>query len=98
MSSDRKPAPMPSIWGMVRRKPKFTPDANSIMLFGPGVIEVVKANRIKARKVSSGMTSPDAKGSLNVAALSFRGRPVDGLGAFAGRFKQAWHPSGTPYL
>jgi hypothetical protein len=30
------------------------------MLFGPGVIDVVKANRTRARNVSSGMNSPDA--------------------------------------
>ena len=34
---------MPSICGIVRLKPKFTPDAISIMLFGPGVTEVTKA-------------------------------------------------------
>jgi hypothetical protein len=44
---------------MVRVNPKFTPDAKSIILLGPGVIEVVKANRTRARNVSSGMKSPE---------------------------------------
>ena len=34
---------MPSMCGMVRTKPKFTPDASSMKLFGPGVTEVTKA-------------------------------------------------------
>src|SRR6478609_9194120 len=54
-SSDRNPAPMPSMCGIVLRKPKFTPEANNIMLFGPGVIDVVNANSTRARNVSSGM-------------------------------------------
>ena len=43
---------MPSMCGTVRRMPKFTPDANSIILFGPGVIEVAKANPNRARNVA----------------------------------------------
>ncbi|GLR23359.1 hypothetical protein GCM10007920_31500 [Ciceribacter naphthalenivorans] len=43
---------MPSICGIVRRKPKFTPEANSIILFGPGVIEVAKAKVISAVSVA----------------------------------------------
>ncbi|GAA0264499.1 hypothetical protein GCM10009086_20380 [Pseudomonas rhodesiae] len=39
---------MPSAWGMERRKPKFTPEASNIVLFGPGVIEETKANSTKA--------------------------------------------------
>ncbi|MNV87526.1 hypothetical protein D3C71_1816530 [compost metagenome] len=38
--------------GTLRRTPKFTPEASSIMLFGPGVTEVTKAKRMKA-KISS---------------------------------------------
>ena len=33
---------------MVRRKPKLTPDASSIVLFGPGVIDVTSANSMPA--------------------------------------------------
>ena len=42
-NSTRKPMLMPSICGMVLTRPKFTPDAKSMRLFGPGVIEVTKA-------------------------------------------------------
>ena len=34
---------MPSMCGTVLPRPKFTPDASSMKLFGPGVIEVTKA-------------------------------------------------------
>jgi len=34
---------MPSICGIVLAMPKLTPDAKSMKLFGPGVIEVTKA-------------------------------------------------------
>jgi hypothetical protein len=37
---------------MVALNPKFTPDARSIMLFGPGVTEVTKAKPIKAIRIS----------------------------------------------
>ncbi len=36
--------------GMVRRKPKFTPEASSIMLFGPAFTDVVKAKIIRVTK------------------------------------------------
>ncbi len=35
-----KPTLMPRIWGTVLRMPKLTPDASTIMLFGPGVMDV----------------------------------------------------------
>jgi hypothetical protein len=38
--------------GSVARTPKFTPDANSIMLFGPGVTEVTKANTAMEAQIS----------------------------------------------
>jgi hypothetical protein len=38
--------------GIVRRKPKFTPDANSIVLFGPGVIDITKANVVAAESAA----------------------------------------------
>ena len=34
---------MPAISGKERRKPKFTPDASSMTLLGPGVNEATKA-------------------------------------------------------
>jgi hypothetical protein len=49
---------MPTMCGTVRRMPKFTPEANSIMLFGPGVTEVTKAKTMSDRKVSSAMAVP----------------------------------------
>ena len=51
----KKPNPMdmPNICGTVRQKPKFTPDAKSIKLFGPGVTEVATANVASAMRVSS---------------------------------------------
>ena len=38
--------------GTVRRKPKVAPEAISIRLFGPGVIEVTKAKAASARSRS----------------------------------------------
>ncbi len=35
-TSTKKPQVMPSIWGIVRLKPKFTPDASNMVLFGLG--------------------------------------------------------------
>lgn len=43
-----KPRLMPSMCGTLRRTPKFTPEASSIMLLGPGVTEVTKAKSTKA--------------------------------------------------
>ena len=43
ISSEANPTEMPSICGTVRQKPKLTPDASSMKLLGPGVIEVTKA-------------------------------------------------------
>ncbi len=47
-----KPIEMPNICGIVRLKPKFTPDANSITLFGPGVIEDTSEKTHSAIKIS----------------------------------------------
>jgi hypothetical protein len=41
------PPEMPSMCGTVRRSPKFAPEANSMTLFGPGVMEEAKAKRMK---------------------------------------------------
>jgi hypothetical protein len=55
--SAMKPIAIPSICGMERLKPKFTPEAVSMMLFGPGVMEVTNAKEISDRSVSRGITS-----------------------------------------
>ena len=47
-----KPELMPMMCGIERRKPKFTPEASIMMLFGPGVTEVTKANSEKASRTS----------------------------------------------
>jgi hypothetical protein len=41
---------------MVKRIPKFTPEASNIMLFGPGVIEETKAKPIRANSRSGFIT------------------------------------------
>jgi len=38
----KNPSETPITWGIDRRKPKFTPEAKSIRLFGPGVKEVAR--------------------------------------------------------
>ena len=48
-----KPSITPSMCGIERRKPKRVPDDSSIRLFGPGVIEATKANRVRAASASS---------------------------------------------
>jgi hypothetical protein len=47
-----KPSETPSMWGKVRRKPKFMPDVINIRLFGPGVIEDTKAKMESAANIS----------------------------------------------
>ncbi|CPM70746.1 Uncharacterised protein [Bordetella pertussis] len=39
-----KPTEIPSRWGIVRRKPKVSPEEASITLFGPGVSELTSVN------------------------------------------------------
>src|SRR5579871_5633947 len=62
---------MPNTCGSVRRKPKLTPDASSIVLFGPGVIEVTSANRMPAgsalrvRKDMGAPVSPTENGEAH---------------------------------
>ena len=55
MTSSMWPRLMPNMCGRVRRKPKFTPDASSIMLLGPGVAEETKAKSMKAESSSTVM-------------------------------------------
>ncbi|MNN56571.1 hypothetical protein D3C81_1715110 [compost metagenome] len=43
-----KPTLIPMAWGMERRTPKLTPEASSMVLLGPGVMEETKANSTKA--------------------------------------------------
>jgi len=55
------PRLMPERCGSVRRKPKFTPEASSIVLLGPGVMLVTSANRMpagSALRVRSDMMAP----------------------------------------
>lgn len=51
------PTEMPIIWGIVRRNPKFAPDAISIRLLGPGVAELTNAKTASAVSVSKFMPS-----------------------------------------
>src|SRR5580658_4591504 len=46
------PPQTPARCGSVRRTPKFTPDAISIMLLGPGVAPATMQNRISASRTS----------------------------------------------
>ena len=41
-----KPPVIPRIWGIVLLNPKLAPEAVSMMLFGPGVMQLASANRI----------------------------------------------------
>src|SRR6185312_10451228 len=50
-----KPMVTPAICGIVCAKPKFTPDAASMMLFGPGVNAITQANNSSARNRSRGI-------------------------------------------
>src|SRR3989338_6133023 len=86
------PRLMPSICGRLRRRPKFSPDASSIMLFGPGVTEVTKAKAIKATSSSGLMTGSPARAS----SLSREVKPVaiqrDGGSAVQSRLvKRVWN-------
>src|SRR6056297_2764599 len=54
-----KPIPTPSMCGSVRRRPKLAPEAISISVFGPGVIEVAKA-----KAASAGMSVMSMRGGL----------------------------------
>lgn len=48
----KKPHETPIEWGNVFLKPKLIPDASSIILLGPGVIDVANENMDKAKNVS----------------------------------------------
>ena len=49
-----KPTVTPAMCGTVRPKPKFTPEAASMTLFGPGVNAIANAKVTSARKMLSG--------------------------------------------
>ena len=49
-----QPTVIPIMCGTVRRKPKLTPEASSIVLFGPGVIDITSANVIAAKNAAYG--------------------------------------------
>ena len=53
ISITAKPKHMPTSNGILLRKPKFTPDVITIILFGPGVIEEEIANNNTASKAST---------------------------------------------
>src|SRR3569832_2191629 len=57
MSSTSKPIVTPSMCGIVCVNPKFTPDAASMMLFGPGVNDITPANTVSAISRSTGIES-----------------------------------------
>src|SRR5690606_20561986 len=65
-SSTTNPIPIPSICGMEREKPKYTPDASSLRLFGPGVLAVTNAEPVSARKTPSHMAT-----SIRSAILTY---------------------------
>jgi len=46
------PSEIPSICGMDRQNPKFAPDAITIRLLGPGVIEETKAKPVRPMRIS----------------------------------------------
>lgn len=59
--------------GTVRRSPKFAPDAKSMMLLGPGVIDEAKENKIRARSSSAGtraITMIGGVGGLGVGSAA----------------------------
>ena len=49
---------------MVRRKPKFTPEASSMTLLGPGLMEVTKARAGMARSVVLDMAADSTGWSI----------------------------------
>ena len=57
-SISAKPSATPKRCGRPRRMPTFAPVAASMMLFGPGVIEVTTAKTTKARISSAVMRGP----------------------------------------
>jgi len=46
------PMPTPNICGVVRKNPKLAPEAISIRLFGPGVMELTKQKLASAVRSS----------------------------------------------
>jgi hypothetical protein len=46
------PKMIPATCGRVRLNPKLAPEVVSIMLFGPGVMEVTSANKVMAIMIS----------------------------------------------
>jgi len=67
-----KPELMPAKCGIERTKPWFTPEANIMMLLGPGVMEVMAAKAQKARSWSAVMRGLEVQRSLAVALESRR--------------------------
>ena len=75
---------MPAMWGIVGRIPKLIPDASSIRLFGPGVIEAMKAYETSGSKPISRLSSFDSMSIFGACAgtlqnLMFRTLPFSGV-------------------
>lgn len=76
------PTLIPSICGTVRRNPKFAPEANSIMMFGPGVIDDTKANWTRAMRMASVLAASDiAPDALATCAKNRNGDAREEVGA-----------------
>ena len=73
-SMNEKPKTMPRTCGRPRRTPTLAPVAVTMMLFGPGVMEVTIAKTRKAATCSRLIASPDRSGELTFYA----GWPLSG--------------------
>ena len=60
----------PAICGIECAKPKFTPDAASMMLFGPGVNAITQANTVSAMSGSRGMRVTDSQRATDMPNIA----------------------------
>ena len=60
ISNTGNPTATPIICGIVRLKPKLTPDAATIKLFGPGVMDMTAANGRSERKIDGDIVLPSS--------------------------------------
>src|SRR5690606_23046960 len=94
-----KPAETPNTHGSPRTMPKLAPSAVSITLFGPGVIEVTRANRLKER-VCSTVKAGGAGSELRVsqcAGCRSAGHPILAPQVLRRRFgRREWGCNGPP--
>src|SRR3982751_4555053 len=70
------PATTPSRCGTVLAKPKLAPDAISMALFGPGVIEDTSPNRASAIMRSGVIGTPLAEPPTGLEAFSTHEKPL----------------------